>query len=135
VISLGLEVEIKNAIGDHGIWKKKLKSAVDTGKIDVKISTIKSDNQCNFGKWLHGPSTTENQKNSKHYQKVHDLHAAFHEKAAMVAHLAIAGNKVAAMKMLDVNGEYVEASATLTTAMIDWLKEEKLPAKRIKDRH
>ena len=122
---MGLEDEIKNAIGDHGIWKKKLKSAVDTGKIDVTISAIKSDNSCNFGKWLHGPATAENQKDSGHYQKVHDLHAAFHEKAAKVAQLAIEGNKVAAMKMLDVNGEYVEVSATLTAAMIAWLKEAK----------
>jgi hypothetical protein len=29
------------------------------------------------------------------------------------------------MKMLGVNGEYVEASASLTSAMIAWLKEEK----------
>lgn len=129
---MGLEDEIKNAIGDHGIWKKKLKSAVDTGKIDVTISTIRSDHNCDFGKWLHMPSTIESQKNSKHYEKVHDLHAEFHEKAAMVAQLAIAGNKVTAMKMLNVNGEYVEASATLTTAMIAWLQKAKLPAKRIK---
>jgi hypothetical protein len=122
---MGLKEEIKKAIGEHGIWKKKLKSAVDTGKINVKISIIKSDNDCNFGKWLHGPSTIVNQKNSKHYQKVRDLHAEFHEKAAMVAQLAVAGNKVAAMKMLSVNGEYVEASASLTSAMIAWLKEEK----------
>jgi len=122
---MGLEDEIKNAIGDHGIWKNKLRSAVDTGKIDVKISTIKSDVHCDFGKWLHRPSTTEKEKYSIHYQKVRDLHAAFHEKAALVAQHAVAGNKVAAMKMLDVNGEYVEASATLTAAMIDWLKQAK----------
>jgi len=120
---MGLEDEIKNAIGDHGKWKKKLKNAVDTGKIDVPVSTIRSDNDCDFGKWLHGPSATEKEKNSLYYQKVLDLHAAFHEKAADAAQHAVAGNKAAAMKMLGVNGEYVEASATLTTAMIDWLKE------------
>ena len=122
---MGLEDEIKKAIGDHGKWKKKLKSAVDTGKIDVNISTIRSDDYCDFGKWLHGPSTTASEKNSLYYQTVHDLHAAFHERAAQVAQHAVAGNKVAAMKMLGVNGEYIEASATLTTAMIDWLKEAK----------
>ena len=122
---MGFENDIKNAIGDHGIWKKKLKGAVDTGKIDVEISVIRSDDSCDFGKWLHRPSTTELQKDSKYYQKVRKLHADFHEKAAMVAQLAVAGNKTAAMKMLDVNGEYVEASATLTSAMIAWLKEAK----------
>jgi hypothetical protein len=28
--SMSLEEEIKKAIGDHGIWKKTLKNAVDT---------------------------------------------------------------------------------------------------------
>ncbi|MEK6743868.1 MAG: CZB domain-containing protein [Nitrospirota bacterium] len=122
---MGFENDIKNAIGDHGIWKKKLKSAVDTGKIADEISTIRSDDSCDFGKWLHRPSTMDNQKDSKHYKKVCKLHADFHEKAALVAQLAVAGNKTAAMKMLDVNGEYVEASATLTAAMLAWLKETK----------
>ena len=124
---MGLENEIKNAIGDHGIWKMRLKSAVDTGEIDIAIDAIKSDNHCNFGKWLHEPATTEKHKDSRHYQKVLALHAEFHEKAATVARFAVAGNKIAAMKMLDVNGEYVEASATLTAAMLAWLKEAKLP--------
>lgn len=131
---MGLENEIKNAIGDHGIWKKKLKNAVNTGKIDVKIPAIRSDHYCDFGKWLHGPSITENQKNSKHYQTVHDLHALFHEKAAKVAELAVNGKRVAAMRMLDVNGEYVEASATLATAMIAWLQEAKFSRKSTKAR-
>lgn len=122
---MGFENDIKNAIGDHGIWKKKLKSAVDTGKIDIEIAAIRADNSCDFGKWLHRPSTTEHQKDSKHYKRVHDLHAVFHEKAALVVQHAVAGNKAAAKKMLDVNGEYVEASATLTAAMLSWLKETK----------
>lgn len=122
---MGFENDIKNAIGDHGIWKKKLKSAVDTGIIDIEISSIRSDDSCDFGKWLHRPSTTVHLKDSMHYQRVHDLHAQFHEKAALVAKHAVAGDKAAAQKMLDVNGEYVEASATLTTAMLAWLKEAK----------
>ena len=120
---MSLKDEIKNAVGTHGVWKKKLKSAVDTGKIDVQISTIKADNQCSFGKWLHGPTITEKQKSSSHYQKVRELHAVFHEKASKVAEFATSGNKVAAMKMLEVNGEFSETSAALTTAMLAWLKE------------
>ncbi len=107
------------------MWKKKLKSAVASGKIDVQISTIKTDNQCSFGKWLHGPTLTEEQKNSSHYQNVRELHAVFHEKASKVAQLVVSGNKAAAAKMLEVNGEFSEASASLTTAMLAWLKEAK----------
>jgi methyl-accepting chemotaxis protein len=122
---MSLKDEIKKAVGDHGMWKQMLKNAVDTGKIDVQISTIKADNQCSFGKWLHGPTITEKQKNSSHYQKVRELHAAFHEKAAKAAQLAISDHKARAMKMLEVNGEFTTASAALTTSMMAWLKESK----------
>ncbi len=122
---MSLKDEIKNAVGMHGMWKKKLKSAVDSGKIDVQISAIKTDNQCRFGKWLYGPTITEKQRNSSHYQNVRELHAVFHEKASEVAQLVLSGHKAAAMRMLEVNGEFSEASAALTAAMLAWLKEAK----------
>ncbi len=125
VKSMSLKDEIKNAVGTHGMWKKKLKSSVHSGKIDVQISSIKADNQCSFGKWLHGPTITEKQINSNHYQKVRELHAVFHKKASKVAQLAISGHKAGAMRMLEVNGEFTIASAALTTAMLAWLKEAK----------
>jgi len=120
-----LKNEIKKAVGDHGTWKKTLKNAVDTGEIKIQISAIQADNQCSFGKWLYGSTITENEKNSRHYQQVLELHSAFHEKASEVAQLAISGQKARAMKMLEVNGEFTTASANLTTSMMAWLKEEK----------
>ena len=122
---MGLKNEIKKAVGDHGTWKKVLKKAIDTGKIDAHISTIKADDHCSFGKWLYGSTITEKEKNSKHYREVRELHAAFHEKASMVAQLAVSDHKARALKMLEVNGEFTTASAALTTAMIAWLKEKK----------
>jgi methyl-accepting chemotaxis protein len=117
--------EIEDAIGAHGAWKRKLKSAIATGKINVKVSTIKAEEQCGFGKWLYGPTITEEQKNSEQYHKMQKLHAVFHEKAAKVAQLAISGEKAHATKMLEVNREFTTASAALTTSMIAWLKETK----------
>ncbi len=114
--------EIKNAVAAHGRWKAKLKTAIDTGKIDTDIPAIKADNQCAFGKWLHGPTITERQKNADHYREVKKLHAQFHEKASKVAQLAVSGNKAAAVRLMDVNGEFTKASAALTTAMLMWLK-------------
>ena len=115
--------EIRDAVGAHGAWKRKLKNAITTGKIDVEISTIKADKQCSFGKWLYGPTITEKQKNSEHYSKVQELHAVFHETAAKVAQLAISGEKAHAMNMLEANGEFTIASAELTTSMMAWLKD------------
>ena len=122
---MSLKEEIKKAVGDHGTWKKMLRNAVNTGKIDVEIPVIKADNECSFGKWLNGSTLSEKQKKSSHYQKVRELHAAFHEKAAKTAELAITDQKARAMKMLEVNGEFTTASAALTTSMMAWLKEAK----------
>ncbi len=118
-----LKEEIKKAVGDHGTWKKKLKDAIKTGKIDVQISTIKADDQCSFGKWLYGSTITEKEKSSNHYKEVCELHAAFHDKASKVAQHATSGRKEAAVKMLEVNGEFTTASAALTTSMMAWLKD------------
>jgi methyl-accepting chemotaxis protein len=115
--------EIEDAVGAHGVWKRKLKKAITTGEIDVDIATIKADKQCDFGKWLYGPAITERHKNSEHYREVQELHAVFHETAAKVAQLAISGEKAHAMKMLEANGEFTVASAELTTSMIAWLKD------------
>ncbi len=122
---MSLNEEIKKAIGDHGTWKKRLKDAIGTGKIDVQISAIRDDSQCSFGKWLYGSTIREKEKNLSHYQKVRELHVAFHEIASVVAQLAISGHKDRATKMLEVNGEFTAASAALTTSMIAWLKEAK----------
>jgi predicted RNase H-like nuclease (RuvC/YqgF family) len=122
VTSMSTKDEIKNAVAAHGRWKTKLKSALDTGKMDAHLSIIKADNECTFGKWLNGPTITEKQKHSDHYREVRKLHSAFHEKASKVAQLAVSGNKADAMKMLEVNGEFSIASAALTTAMLAWLK-------------
>jgi predicted RNase H-like nuclease (RuvC/YqgF family) len=122
---MSLKDEIKKAVGDHGMWKKTLKNAVDTGEIDIQISIIKDDNQCSFGKWLYGSTITEKEKNSSHYHEVRELHADFHEKASKVAELATSGQKARAMKMLDANGEFTTASAALTTSMMAWLKKTK----------
>jgi hypothetical protein len=120
---MSLKDEIKKAVGDHGVWKNRLKDAVDTGKIDVQISIIKADKLCSFGQWLYGSTITEKEKNSSHYQKVRELHAAFHEKASKVAQFAVSDQKARAMKMLEANGEFTTASAALTTSMLAWLKE------------
>jgi Chemoreceptor zinc-binding domain len=122
---MSLKDEIKKAVGDHGTWKKMLKNAIDTGKINIEISSIKADNHCSFGKWLHGSTISEKAKNSPHYQEVRELHTAFHEKASEVAQLAVSGQKTRAMKMLAVNGEFTAASAALTTSMMAWLKDTK----------
>lgn len=117
-----MKEEISAAIGAHGMWKSRLRTAIDTGKIDTPIATISADNQCAFGKWLHGPTIPAGVKGSEDHRKIVSLHADFHRIAAKVADLSTQGKKDEARKMMDMNGEYASASAKLTSAMMEWQK-------------
>ncbi len=112
--------DIDRAIGSHGLWKGCLRTAIEYGKSDVSVDAVARTDRCDFGKWLHGPALSAQDKASEQYTKVKDLHARFHKAAAAAIGLALAGKKAAAERILDVNGEFTAASAELTTAMLEW---------------
>ncbi len=111
---------IKKAIAAHGMWKTRLRNAMDTGRLETPVASIRVDNQCDFGKWLYGTSINPQLKLSEHYKKVKELHASFHQLAAKVAELILSGKKGEAEKMMDMQGEYTTASEKLTKNMMDW---------------
>lgn len=112
--------EIDKAIGAHGMWKIRLKSAIESGRIETPIEIIRTDNQCVFGKWLYGSTLSPQDKASRHYSIVKQIHAEFHKTAAHVAELAVDGKKAEAESMLATGGEYAKISSKLTQAMMDW---------------
>lgn len=114
--------ELDKAIGAHGMWKTRLKRAIDTGRLDDSPDSIRQDGGCAFGKWLHGSSLTAADKSSVSYWTVRDLHTQFHRVAARVAELAIAGQRAEAEKMMSLTGEFTAISGKLTAAMMEWRK-------------
>jgi len=114
--------EIDQAIAAHGYWKAYLRNATITGKIDMSVETIRSDTQCVFGKWLDVSMLTSTERESYHYVTVKELHAKFHETAARVAGLVLAGKKSDAERMMAPDGDYAKVSAQLTLAMMEWKK-------------
>lgn len=119
---MGLKDDINRAIAAHGIWKGRLRTAIETGKSDIPVSKIRVDNQCDFGKWLYGSSITMDVKNSDHYKKCKEAHAKFHEAAAKVVELAVNKETAEAEKMMKMGGEYARASSDLTAVMMAWMK-------------
>jgi methyl-accepting chemotaxis protein len=117
--------ELDKAIGAHGMWKARLKTAIETGKTEVPVETIRQDNQCAFGKWLYGTTLTSVDKASSHYKTVRALHAEFHKTAARLTELALGGKKAEAEAMLALGGEYAGISGKLTQAMLAWKKDSK----------
>ncbi len=115
-----LEQEIAAALDAHAQWTVRLKTAIDTGKLDTPIATIGKDDQCKFGKWLNGTTVSNALKQTPEYQEVKRLHAEFHRVAALVAQLASSGQKTEARKALSIGGAFSEASSALTTRLQSW---------------
>jgi len=112
--------EITKAVGAHGLWKQRITLAIKDGRSDTDPAHVEMDNQCDFGKWLYGLPSVD--QNSEHFKRVKVLHANFHKEAAKVLRLAITGQKAAAEKSLDLGGAYAKSSSDLTLAMMNWKK-------------
>lgn len=113
-----LQDQISAAVGAHGLWKSRLRAAIDSGKSDVPVDVVRDDHQCNFGKWLYGSELNANDKNSPDYRTCADLHKRFHAAAAAVMSLAVAGKKQEAHNALDDNHEFGKISRELTRALL-----------------
>lgn len=116
-----IDVEVLNkGIAAHSGWKARLRNAASSGKFEVATNTVKADDQCEFGKWLHGSGLSAAEKQSEHYRAVKQLHAQFHLDAAKVAELATSGQKEAAEKEMGMGSSYSKSSTALTGAMVKW---------------
>jgi hypothetical protein len=122
-----LQEQITASIGAHGMWKARLQSAIETENSDVRPSAVRRDDHCEFGRWLNAvadPSV----RNSLSYQRCVDLHRDFHQKAAKVLELALAGEKAAAEQAAE--GDFSRVLASLTSAMVDWGRQSGAPRPR-----
>ncbi|MBM4202005.1 MAG: hypothetical protein FJ189_12070, partial [Gammaproteobacteria bacterium] len=113
---MALVEQIDRAIGAHGMWKARIRMAIDTGKSEFDPAIVKTDNSCDFGKWLYG---TLEVKSSPFFEKVKGLHAEFHAEAARILQLALSGQKVVAQAALEnPAGKFVTLSSSLTKLMM-----------------
>jgi chromosome segregation ATPase len=110
---------LKNAIAAHSAWTTRLKAAIASGKLDTPVSTIKTDNRCQFGKWLYGEQLSDEEKQTDNYRTVKQLHAQFHEAASTIAQFAISGQK-AAESAMNPASDYARVSSALTAALNNW---------------
>ena len=113
---------INNGISAHGMWKRRLVDAINTGQSEWTPAIVCQDNQCEFGKWLYSCSSAD--KSSPHFEKVKALHANFHTVAAEVLTLALDSKKEEAEKKIGTSSEYRQISAALTQEMMKWHADE-----------
>jgi methyl-accepting chemotaxis protein len=111
--------EIDKAISAHGMWKQKLRAAIDTGECESTPEKVAMDNNCSFGKWLH-ERIDPDAKNSYFYIDVVDLHAKFHQEAGKILALALSGSKNEATELLGIHQKFSKYSGQLTRKMKEW---------------
>lgn len=112
--------QIDQAIGAHGLWKSRLRTAIETGVLEGDVAALRATDRCAFGQWMHGPHISTKQKVSSHWFTVARLHTRFHEAAAEVAELALAGRREEAKALMERHGAFGVASSELVGAMLRW---------------
>lgn len=117
----GMREAIRDAMGAHGAWKLRLKTAVVTGRGDITAEQARCDDRCAFGRWLHGPGLDAGLKRSTPYQVVRRLHAEFHDCAGAVLGAAEQGDSATAEAILA--GDFEARSEALKRALTKWLGE------------
>lgn len=115
---MSLQDEITKAVGAHGVWKMRLRTAIESGKADANPADVAKDNACAFGQWLHGAGVPAAVRASADYATVRKLHADFHQCASKVLECVSHGDKAKADALMV--GEYTKVSSDLTHAMMKW---------------
>ena len=117
-------MDLDSAIGRHAEWKLKFRSAISK-KESMDAETIKKDNCCELGKWLHGEAKTKFGRLTSHAECV-QKHAAFHIEAGKVATAINAKKYVEAEAMINAGTTFAEASSALGVAIMRLKKEANL---------
>src|SRR5512139_54111 len=102
-------------IGAHVMWKQRLTAflAGDSSET-LDPETIRLDDRCALGKWIYGDGKPMGEL--PRYEEVRELHAQFHQNAAEVVKLHLAGNTADAEKLLQ--GDYSRLSEKLKHRLI-----------------
>lgn len=112
-----MKSQIDKAIGVHGLWKKRIRDAIASGKSEFQPVNVKVNNKCDFGKWL---GTLPISAKGEDYKVVVELHTKFHKEAGRILELAITGKKAEAEKAIALASEYANLTSSLTGAMMKW---------------
>jgi methyl-accepting chemotaxis protein len=119
---MGINQEIAKAFGAHGLWKTRIKQAIESGHCDHDPENVARDDRCAFGKWLYGSELTEADRASPDYKEVVRRHADFHRTAGGALTKALRGDGTAAHDDL-VKGEFAKAADALGHAMVRWQRD------------
>ncbi|MFO0604833.1 MAG: CZB domain-containing protein [Polyangiales bacterium] len=103
-------MDFKEAGEAHRNWKVRLRTFVHGGGEALDEATVRRDDACTLGKWLH---TLEPGQRTGDVEEMFALHAKFHRHAAEVVAAARQGQREQALRMLDAGTPYADTSFRL----------------------
>jgi hypothetical protein len=109
---------LDRAIAAHAKWKYRLMAAIDAGKSEWHVDSVRSDDACEFGKWLAALPLSERLSND--FKQVRTLHAEFHVLASNVLELALSGRAGEATATMALGSRFAVVSSQLTMAVLAW---------------
>lgn len=112
-----LSQQLRAALTAHELWRSRLVQAALTGRGTITVAAALRDDQCEFGRWL---ARLGDLPEVPQVGPIRDLHRHFHEEAAGVLELALAGRRGDATRALGAGSRFDEASRKLTAALQDW---------------
>jgi len=109
--------QVSAAINAHALWKAHLGTAITLGSAPFRVEDVGRDDRCRLGQWLHG---LRGERNAPQFEEVRAFHARFHQEAARVLDLALAGKADEARARVAPEGEYATISARMVEALLRW---------------
>ncbi len=107
--------DIQAAVAAHLGWKTRLRDAIRTGE-KFDITTVRRDDCCPLGKWLHGPGGNKWGQAPAFVTLVQN-HAVFHVEAARIAEMVNAGDRVSAERLLAGGTSFAKATQATVVAL------------------
>jgi len=112
-----LATTLRSAIGKHGAWRLRLKTAVAVGHSNMTAQDAACAGCCEFGKWLSAPEQ-QRLAETPQFRVINRLHTEFHETAGRVIGAIDRGESVAAARLLDT--EFAQQSEHLVAGLNKW---------------
>jgi hypothetical protein len=106
----GAELDLSNAIEAHQEWKHRLEAAIRSRSVlSLDARQVARDDQCELGRWIHGPAATEFSR-ERQFVDLRNKHAAFHRCAARSVSLSQAGQHELALEEIAETSEFATLS-------------------------
>jgi hypothetical protein len=110
--------EVEAALSAHLDWKRQLRDAIARGYCEIDSDMAGQDDLCALGRWLY--SLPPECSADPWFAEVLELHARFHQNAAVVVQCIEAGRLEEARAAMDPDTDFARTSEELVGLMEQW---------------